>query len=439
MIEDERLIRGQRVEIDARLAADRADAGVRIQHVRRGVSVEIENRIQVELVVALQRMREVEVFHRSKPDDLRDAGDLRFRKRAPRTAFVVARFLHDRPGAHDGLLQQISQLHRSPLTGLERSSAGGEHVPETEVLHLHIGVHEPQRPRRGEEHFEMLLLRKTDHVENPLRSERFHAVQDRGQIGRGVVESSVRLPHDQRKRLSLAGLELIEEHAERPFALTNHPVPARSLHVSQPTNDFVHQLGVETLPAVDQAHAESIADRMTMSKRFVAERLPNLPRERIAALQQDDRLPRFRSERVVGVESRLGLHVEPFQVRDFEFVGLLRDVWSNRAKMRDQHAELRAPVADVILTNDVVSLKLHHAGDAIADHRAPQMPDMHLLSQVRAGKVDDDGLHARRSGNAHSVCIGRLRAWNAGKLACYEVRPQSKVDKPRTGDLRRFT
>ena len=46
----------------------------------------------------------------------------------------------------------------------------------------------------------------------------------------------------------------------------------------------------------------------------------------------------------------------------------------------------------MILPNHVLSLKLDHPADGIADDGASEMPDVHLLGDVRAGVVDDDGL-----------------------------------------------
>jgi hypothetical protein len=49
---------------------------------------------------------------------------------------------------------------------------------------------------------------------------------------------------------------------------------------------------------------------------------------------------------------------------------------------RDQHAKLRAPVADVILANDLVAKETQHAGEDVADNRCAQMADVHLFGNV---------------------------------------------------------
>ena len=63
--------------------------------------------------------------------------------------------------------------------------------------------------------------------------------------------------------------------------------------------------------------------------------------------------------------------------------------------MGDQHAELRAPVADVVLADDLVALELDHAAERVADDGAAQVSDVHLLGDVRARVVHDGALGVR--------------------------------------------
>jgi len=49
----------------------------------------------------------------------------------------------------------------------------------------------------------------------------------------------------------------------------------------------------------------------------------------------------------------------------------------------DEHAELPAPVADVVLRDDGVALSTQDAGEAVADDRGPQVADVHLLGDIR--------------------------------------------------------
>ena len=64
--------------------------------------------------------------------------------------------------------------------------------------------------------------------------------------------------------------------------------------------------------------------------------------------------------------------------------------------MREQHAELRAPVADVILAYHLVTEFLQYPRQCIANDCAAQMPNVHFLGKIRAGIVDH---HSLRLGN----------------------------------------
>ena len=58
----------------------------------------------------------------------------------------------------------------------------------------------------------------------------------------------------------------------------------------------------------------------------------------------------------------------------------------------EDHAELRAPVADVVIGYDVVPKEAGDAGEGIANDRAADVADVHLLGDVGRGEIDHDGL-----------------------------------------------
>ena len=60
---------------------------------------------------------------------------------------------------------------------------------------------------------------------------------------------------------------------------------------------------------------------------------------------------------------------------------------------RQNHAaELRAPVADVVLLDDAVALEIEHAHQSISDDRRAEVADVEFLGDVGAAVIDDDGL-----------------------------------------------
>jgi hypothetical protein len=76
----------------------------------------------------------------------------------------------------------------------------------------------------------------------------------------------------------------------------------------------------------------------------------------------------------------------------------------------DEHSELCAPIADVVLADDGVAFEFVEAGDAVADDGAAEMADVHLFGDIGAGVIDDDGL-------------GRLGLFDAQPLLCRCLSP----------------
>ena len=83
-------------------------------------------------------------------------------------------------------------------------------------------------------------------------------------------------------------------------------------------------------------------------------------------------------------------------------------------------AELRAPVAEMVVRDDLVPDEPRHARQAIADDRRAQMADVHRLGDVRAAEVDDDAARLFRRRHAQARGVGVERAEGVG-----EKRPAS--------------
>ncbi len=99
----------------------------------------------------------------------------------------------------------------------------------------------------------------------------------------------------------------------------------------------------------------------------------------------------------------------------------------------DQHPERRPPVADVVLREHVVADEAQEARDRVADDRAPQVADVHLLGDVRRAVVDDDAVRVGGGGNAEARVLEESRDALLEPLAA-----QSEVDEARARDARRL-
>ena len=98
----------------------------------------------------------------------------------------------------------------------------------------------------------------------------------------------------------------------------------------------------------------------------------------IAALQLHDIFARQIGKRRIFVKTHFGGAVELLQIGQFEggIVFLLFH------QIGHQHAELRAPVAHMVLADDLVPQKVQHTRQAVTDDGRTQVADVHFFGQV---------------------------------------------------------
>jgi len=149
---------------------------------------------------------------------------------------------------------------------------------------------------------------------------------------------------------------------------------------------------------VGERHAEAAVDPVQVVLGEVDKFLPQLQRGRIAALQVHHPLPGPVGESRVGLEFAPGRLVKGVRVGPQQpgFRGFLADV----EQVLDEHAELGAPVADVVVPDHPVACELQDAGDGVAHDRGAQVPDVHLLGDVRRGVLDHHRLRRGRGRQA---------------------------------------
>ena len=74
----------------------------------------------------------------------------------------------------------------------------------------------------------------------------------------------------------------------------------------------------------------------------------------------------------------------------------------------DDHPELRAPIADVVIADGLMSEELERAIDAVADDGRTNMADVHRLGDIRGRIVDDDRSRPVDRRDAESRVVDRL-------------------------------
>ncbi len=119
---------------------------------------------------------------------------------------------------------------------------------------------------------------------------------------------------------------------------------------------------------------------------------------------------------------------------------------------QDDLPELRPPVAHVVLPDDVVTLEGQRPRQRVPDDRAAQVPDVHLLRDVRRGVIDHHGqaIGLTRRFDAQPIGDGNRSLTVAALIVAALIRRdgfegglepvvfQAQVDEARPGDLRRF-
>ena len=99
----------------------------------------------------------------------------------------------------------------------------------------------------------------------------------------------------------------------------------------------------------------------------------------------------------------------------------------------NQHPELGAPVANVVLRNHAVANASDNPTQAVSNHGRAQIPDMHLFRDVGRGVVDHRNLRVRDLCDAQ-VRVGELVGHRLGQ----HLSSQPEVDEAGPRDLGRL-
>ncbi len=96
----------------------------------------------------------------------------------------------------------------------------------------------------------------------------------------------------------------------------------------------------------------------------------------------------------------------------------------------EDHAELGAPVADMVIARGLMPQEPQHAAQSIADHGRTNMADVHRLGHVRRRVIDHERARMFRRWDAKpAVAQGRRKPLDQ------PVAFQSQIDEARPGDF----
>ena len=130
-------------------------------------------------------------------------------------------------------------------------------------------------------------------------------------------------------------------------------------------------------------------------------------------------------KRLIRVKAFLGLAIEGHQVPQVHM--LLTGQGSGRHvfEVGNQHAELGSPIPQVVESQHVVPTERQQPGNAVPNDGGAQVPHMHLLGDVGAGKIHHHPLLRLRHGHPQPGLIQPLL-----HLCRQHLRTDGEVDKP---------
>jgi hypothetical protein len=298
---------------------------------------------------------------------------------------VRPRLIEHPPSRIHRLVDQGAQTQRLALAGAQDLAVLAQDVADLDVDDLDVIGQPAGHPSGGKDHLEVQRLRRPDDVEHAVGSEVLNPVPDRREIRCGVTISTIGLADDERHGLALAAGELRQEDAQGSVRDGRNALGLKlGTHPRQRV--VVGRLASEV--GVGQRDVQRRIDAVEIVLGQVDEIGPQPHRLGVALLQGQRPGPRPRHHlgvRLGGVTRRL---IERVGVSLHQPSGLR--ALAHRQQVLDEHAEVGAPVADVVLPNDVVPQVFQRPGKRVPDHGGPQVPDVHLLGNVGRGVVQDD-------------------------------------------------
>ena len=396
----------------AALAEDRPDAGVGVLQIGGGVAVQGEQLVPTEAVVRGTVLHQVGVFDRADAHHSRDTRLLgRGQVRVLRP--------HDFQRAPFGLVEQPGQLDGLALARLDGRAVVAQDGAEPDVFQRRVVS---PAPRRREKLAEVEPLAAVGHIDDAVGPKGLDAVFDRRQVGRGVQKRAILLP-DQKRRVGQVGV--VEEDAHRAVADTgDSPLAQVAYHAGQ------HGV-VETLAQpVVEIDAEAGVQPLERPTRHLHELGPQRGIVRVALLEFRQFPAGALGHAGVGLRARLRCPVDALHLG--QRVARVRGRVARLAGADDQQAELRSPIAQVVVGHDRMAEKTQHARQRVAQNGGPDVADVHGFGDVGRAEVDDDGLRGRGRLDAQPFVQGRGQQGSAEP-----VRVEPEVDEARAGDLPR--
>ena len=253
----------------------------------------------------------------------------------------------------------------------------------------------------GENLLEMQLLPAVGDVNDFVRLPGFEPVSQRRQIGRRVIETAVALADERGigihspSRLTRNGSSFggNEPSLKTPIA----PSLSRAMPFGEQfVHDVVEPRIVKTFAErVIELHAEPPVNCVELRLRQRDHLVPDVQIFGVAGSGVSP-IPGVAASSARGICVAFGVDdfVEPLHFADG--VAFERGADSDSCfQPTSSIAELRAPVADVIVGDDAVAEQPQRARERVAEDRGANVADVHRLGDVRRTEINDDGFRLR--------------------------------------------
>ena len=277
---------------------------------------------------------------------------------------------------------------------------------------------------RGQpELFKVVVLAGIGDDDHTVGREVFDAVSHGGEVGRGVVASTVAFADDE----GLLGKTRVlgVEDDKRAGALDGQ-AGGGEFEVN-----LIHLVAIKALAEkVIVAHVETRVNRLEGVEAELVDLLPKGDGGGFAVLEMDELEARPFEGRWGFAAGGVGGFVEAFEF--FERVagegGLVEEV----AVAVKDFAELRAPIAEVVVADDDSAAKGEEAANGLADHDRADVADVHLLRGVGRAVVHDvAAARVERGGAGAEVGRGGV----GGEPPVERSGLEAEVDETGAGDL----
>ena len=179
---------------------------------------------------------------------------------------------------------------------------------------------------------------------------------------------------------------------------------------------------------VIEVHVERVVDFLQAAFRDLDALLPDGEVFRIAGLEFDQLVLAGFEHGGIGLGGGVHLAVDADQLGDR--IGFERGGIEQGFPAVEDHAELGAPVADVVVADDLVAEEPRDAAERVADDRRADVADVHRLGHVRRGEIDDHGF-ARADGGDAELFVAQ-QGGGAGGVGGGQ---DAEIDEARAGDV----